>query len=759
MAYIGEYFVFLATVCAVGSALFYFLAWRGRDHLLNMARQFFRLTAAFVFASIGTLLYLILTHDFTVVYVFQYSSTELPLYYLISTLWGGQEGTFLLWITFVSIMGLVMMRTARDYERGNMFWISLFILSILVILLKKSAFELMPVWRAEGSGLNPLLVNFWMTIHPPIMFVGFAASVIPFSFGMTALVDRKYDSWAQAARRWTIFGWTVLGLAIVLGGYWAYETLGWGGYWAWDPVENASLIPWIFLTAQLHTLYVKRQRRGLIRFSLFMVMLSFWSILYGTFLTRSGVLADFSVHSFVDLGINQFLIGGLLTFVGLGLFMLVLRWRDIKPDPSFSTVNSRTYLVALGIVVTFVGGLLVLIGTSAPLLTRFTDNPSSVSLNYYFVTMTPVAIVMMFLIALVPAFKWQQGMHRPKLLIAGGAAMTLTMLTLVVTGFTYQVVYLLLFGGAAAALVTNGFVLARSLKNGKVFSAYLAHVGLAIMFIGAAASTDFQSKQTVSIPQNQSVQALGYDVRFANMVGTDKGFDCHLEVTHGDNQFTAVLPHEFPKNSEGVMRKPFVKNYLLDDLYISPLAIEEGEQSSAGQVYLEKGQVDHLDKYHVKFIDFETVGHDEQQADMTAAAKLEISYDGKIEEVRPALLVKGQDITPTQVAFDGGRGEVSIVGVRPENGGVVLQFAGDFVGGGTTQASVLVLEITRKPLIQVFWLGTFMVFLAGVLIVTQRQGGKSGIVTAVTADTSDDARQEQRAESEDIPTRSTARPL
>ncbi|MBD3257922.1 hypothetical protein GF377_05780 [candidate division GN15 bacterium] len=722
MPYLGDYFIFIATVCAVASATLYLLAWRGRNHLLGMARQFFRLMTAFVLASLGTLMYLIITHDFSVIYVFQYSSTELPLYYLISTLWGGQEGTFVLWISLASVMGLVMMNTAKSFERGNMFWLSLFVLSILVILIKKSPFELMPVFRAEGSGLNPLLVNFWMTIHPPIMFVGFAATVFPFCFGLTALVERKYQVWSEAARRWTLFAWTTLGLAIVLGGYWAYETLGWGGYWAWDPVENASFIPWIFLTAQLHTLYVKRQRRGLMRFSLAMVMLTFWSVLYGTFLTRSGVLADFSVHSFVDLGINQYLVGGLLTFVAIGLFLMIVRWRDIKPEKSFSTVNSRTYLTALGIVVIFVGGLLVLLGTSAPLLTRVTDNPSSVSLNYYFVTMTPVAVVCLFLIALMPAFRWEQGMHKPRLLVAGGIAAVIAVAVLLVTGTTFQIIYLLLFAAAAAALVTNGWVLMRSLKNGRVFNAYLAHVGLAVMLLGAAASTDFGTNHTISVPQNGTVSVQGYDLTFAHVVNTEKGFDCHVNVEKGGSRFTAVLPHEFPKNSEGVMRKPYVKNYLLSDLYISPLALEQPEQTTPGQVYLEKDQTDHLDKYHIRFVDFETVGHGEGMDDMSAAALLEISYDGQTEEVRPALIVQGTDIQPTQVAFDGGRGEVSIAGVRPEHGGVVLQFAGDFVPAGQMTASMLVLEISSKPLIQVFWLGTFLIFLAGVLTIVRRSG-------------------------------------
>ena len=150
-----------------------------------------------------------------------------------------------------------------------------------------------------------------------IVFFGFSGALFPFIFAMTALVERKYDAWGEAARRWTMFAWVLLGTSLVMGGYWAYVTLGWGGFWAWDPVENSSFIPWIFLTTQVHSTFIRKQRGGLRRFSMIMVCLSFLSVLYGTFLTRSGVLADFSVHSFVDLGINNFLIGGLLFFLAI----------------------------------------------------------------------------------------------------------------------------------------------------------------------------------------------------------------------------------------------------------------------------------------------------------------------------------------------------------------------------------------------------------------------------------------------------------
>lgn len=728
MSAFGNYCIFAATGTSLISAILYALTWRGREEFRNLARVFFTLTSVLLAGALLTLLYLILTHDFRVAYVFSYSSTDLPLWYLIASLWGGQEGTFLLWIVFVSILGLVLLtsRKARSFEAGNLFFVNLFILSILFILLKKSPFEYLPVFRTEGQGLNPLLQNYWMTIHPPIMFVGFAAAVIPAAFAMNALVSRRYSEWAESARKWTLFAWAALGIALVMGGYWAYETLGWGGFWAWDPVENSSFIPWIFLAAQVHTLFIKRQNNGLMRFSLFIVLLTFWSVLYGTFLTRSGVLADFSVHSFVDLGINGFLIGGLITFIALGLFLLVLRWKDVKPGKSYSQVASRSYLVSLGIVILFIGGVLTLIGTSAPLLTRVTGDPSAVGLSYYFATMTPVAVAVLFLLALFPSFKWNHGVTRPTLMAIGGILASLTILLLLVFGVTTQVIYLLLFGGAAWALVSNGYALWSSWRKGSIQPAYFAHIGLATALVGAAASAGFEVKQVVGLPQGKAVTIMGREMTFTQTVPTAKGFDCHVEVSADGSQFTAVMPHEFPANQDGVMKKPHVEKFVGYDLYFSPNSLKQAESPDPGAMTLAKGESRQMEKYTITFHDFDLGGHGEDG--MTeAGALLTVVWEGQTEEVRPALQVRGKDDLMTiPASFDGGRGTVKIAGVRPDDGSVVLSVSGEFVPPAA-EPSVLVVEVSEKPLINLFWLGTILLFVSGLWSMRERRRRRQAV--------------------------------
>jgi cytochrome c-type biogenesis protein CcmF len=632
------------------------------------------------------------------------------------------------------VLGTIMMYTAKQFERGNMFFLNLFVISLLLIMIKKSPFEILPVHQTEGAGLNPLLQNFWMTIHPPIMFSGFAATIFPFCFAMTALVERKYHIWSEAARRWTMFAWGTLGVSLVMGGYWAYETLGWGGFWAWDPVENSSLIPWIFLTTQVHSLFIKRQRRGLLRFSLFSVCMTFWSVLYGTFLTRSGVLADFSVHSFVDLGINAFLVSGLFFFIGTGLFMLIYRWRDITPEPSYSKVASRSYLVTLGVVILFVGGLLVLIGTSAPLLTRVTENPSNVGQPYYFATMTPIAVAILILISLFPVFKWNDGLSKKWLLMLGGSVFLATVALLLITGFTTQIIYLALFGAAAWALVVNGYVLYESFRQGRWQTGYLSHCGLAIALIGAALANGFETKQQVNLVQNQPQSVMGYEMTFTGVSDSPKGFDCHVNVTHGDESFVATLPHEFPKNQEGVMKKPHVETYWTYDLYFSPASIELPKEENQGEYFLKKGETVQVEKYAVTFLRFEMGNHGDQDSAMSAAAVVSIAYDGKTEEIAPELVVRGNEVTPIYSRFDNERGSIFIAGVRPEDGGVKLGFKGEFVPAGNVTPGLLVIELSKKPMIQLFWIGTFLAFLGGFLSMYQRKRGRRGADAAGITD-------------------------
>ncbi|MEJ2543480.1 MAG: cytochrome c biogenesis protein CcsA, partial [Calditrichaceae bacterium] len=243
------------------------------------------------------LFYLFITYQFQYTYVYGYSSRDLPLGFLISSFWAGQEGSFLFWILMNAFLGFIFIKTSKKYETSGMFFFSLIQLFFLAILIKASPFETFNQIPPDGSGLNPLLQNFWMVIHPPILFIGYAAAAFPFVLAISSLLKKDFDGWVKHALPWTVFTSLTLGAGIILGAFWAYETLGWGGYWGWDPVENSSLIPWLTVLALLHGLLVQNMKGSLKKTNYFLSTITFILVIYATFLTRSGVLSDFSVHS------------------------------------------------------------------------------------------------------------------------------------------------------------------------------------------------------------------------------------------------------------------------------------------------------------------------------------------------------------------------------------------------------------------------------------------------------------------------------
>src|SRR5436305_10749865 len=268
----------------------------------------------------------------------------------------------MIWLFWGTMLGLLVRRTTGRSEPAVMGIYTLTLLGLLLILVRENPFLMLRHTPVDGQGLNPLLQDNWMVIPPPIMFIGYAASAIPFAFAMAALWRRKYDGWAARAFPWALGGFLVLGTAILMGGYWAYKTLGWGGYWGWDPVENASYIPWLFGTVLIHGLYLERTKGRFRRANYVFTFLTYISVLYGTFLTRSGVLADFSVHSFVDLGISGWLIGLMAFFMLGGLYLLVTRLKDVPTEKVEDPMLSRGSFMMLATITLSVCALVVAVG-------------------------------------------------------------------------------------------------------------------------------------------------------------------------------------------------------------------------------------------------------------------------------------------------------------------------------------------------------------------------------------------------------------
>lgn len=397
---LGHVSVIVAFVAALVSSLAYFFAANAPilspDHQgwKKLARIAFSVHTLAVFSIIFSLFNIIYEHRYEYHYAWSHSSNHLAVHYMISCFWEGQEGSFLLWIFWHTLLGLVLMRFSKKWEAPVMAvfsFVQLFLTSMILgivigdLKIGSSPFILMrevmtdaPVFQMDpnfipqdGTGLNPLLQNYWMVIHPPVLFLGFAATLVPFAFAIAGLWMKEYTSWTKPALPWALFAAGILGVGIMMGAYWAYETLNFGGYWNWDPVENAVYIPWLVLVGAIHTLLAYRKSKSALGATFILFISSFLLVLYATFLTRSGILGNASVHSFTDLGLSGQLFTYMAAFFVLAIGLLVYRWKHIPVSQKEIATYSGEFWVFIGAAVLCLGAFQVLFTTSIPVYNSF----------------------------------------------------------------------------------------------------------------------------------------------------------------------------------------------------------------------------------------------------------------------------------------------------------------------------------------------------------------------------------------------------
>lgn len=373
---LGQFFVILTFVTALISMVSYYRHEKSNESAFSkLARSSFYVHTFSVIAVFAVLFSIIFFHRYEYYYAWRHSSNSLPVYYMISCFWEGQEGSFLLWIFWNAIIGLILIKKSKNWESPVMGIIAfgqvalssmLLGLEIDGVKIGSSPFELLRTERpdflnipilgsigienyltvfTDGNGLNKLLQNYWMVIHPPTLFLGFALAIVPFAYSLAAIWRKVDRSWLQPALIWSLACVGILGTGIIMGGFWAYESLSFGGYWAWDPVENASLLPWLIMTSAAHMLLITKNTGRHLFTSHLLVQLSFWLVLYATFLTRSGILGEASVHSFTDLGLSGQLLLFLLAFIGLSAS---LSFENTQLRKIF---NISTFALVFGIII------------------------------------------------------------------------------------------------------------------------------------------------------------------------------------------------------------------------------------------------------------------------------------------------------------------------------------------------------------------------------------------------------------------------
>jgi len=739
MTVLGNWLVLFGLVSGVGSAILYFQAALRQKTPGVIPRVLLGASVLGVVAAAVALLLLLLSHDYSNGYVYGYSDSSLPLHFLLSSFYAGQEGSFLFWVLCSGIFALVLWKYTKK-EKNEAWVMSVYMAvyaALLVLVVVKSPFRFL--WEmypdapagfvpADGRGLNPLLQNFWMVIHPPVLFVGFAGMAVPFSYAIAGLWKREYTWLSTQAFPWVLSVVALLGLGIMLGAYWAYGVLGWGGYWGWDPVENSSLIPWITAIALVHTLVAQKRTSRYVRTNFFLAIISFFFVIYSTFLTRSGILGDASVHAFTGAGATVYwmLLVSLAAIAIVGTVMLALRWREMEaPETSRSFLTRETALGA-GALVLLLSAAVILFGTSLPIFSN-----SSVEPAFYDTTNLPIAILMALLVGFSLTMQWEFPDGRDTLRRAWKALAVSLVITLVLIFAGMRDLVMAIF--AFSAIFTLFVNVEIGLKVAKGDPLYLggklAHIGLALFFLGVIGTGRFSSSQQVVLPLNAPRDALGYRLTYvghSSLADGKHGFT--IEVERGDRKFQMV-PVMFDAGEQGVMRNPDILSFLTRDVYISPLSLERGDNTRGGREVhtIAKGQTVSVGDVKVTFTGFDMNQHGmvmgEMGDGMTVGSVLKLERE-----------TESETITPVMVHRPDGEVQYKDAESRLLNAGVQLMSMS--VGGGGSHSTItvgvllpgdspsqqeaLIVEASIKPFINLLWAGTVLMMIGFVLSILKR---------------------------------------
>jgi len=663
-------------MAAIVAAISFFSSAFGKDSSriawLSLGRWSYYVHSLAVVGIIVLLFWLISAHYWEYQYVWQHSSRDLPWYYRISCFWEGQEGSFLLWTFWNMVLGHLVLRRAdkwHSYVMGTVATVQVFLAMMLIGIyffeykLGNSPFILMrdhqlgaPIFQRanylqfiqDGNGLNPLLQNYWMVIHPPTLFLGFASTLFPFAYVLAALWSGVYNrEWTNITLRWALLGAGVLGVGVLMGGAWAYEALSFGGFWAWDPVENASIMPWIALIAGLHCLLAYKHSGYSLPVTMFLLLTAFILVLYSTFLTRSGILGDTSVHSFTDLGMSGQLLLFLFFFILLATVSLLLGWRHLPQPDKEEASSSREFWLFVGSLILTIYGFILTLDTSwpvinkitslswfkaIPLLSHYADNKTAIvdPISHYNSRSIWFAIVICLLIALVQYLRYKNTHFRryvraitPSLVLAFLLSLTWTYVSDMEiisryhlggeTGPAFYFVspyFMMLLAGLFAITANVQYIFSGLKGKLSLAGSSIAHLGFGLVMIGALLSNfhkevlsintiglDFgdsfdekNKRENIFLPFAQPVQMGPYWVTYMSdsLSKPDQFFKIKFEEKTKasdppQNQFY-LAPNAQVNPKMGLISNPDRKSYLTKDIFTYISSIPDNKANDTTEV-------------------------------------------------------------------------------------------------------------------------------------------------------------------------------
>lgn len=531
MTQIGDVALWVALVVSLFGALLAFAGGRrGRgDWVLSAERSIYAVFGLLIVAA-AAIVAAFVRNEYGYRYVAGYSNRELSLYYKITGLWAGQTGSLVFWALLLALFSCIVVFQNRRKNREFMPYVSGTLLVVLsfflgVVLFASNPFELMDFTPADGRGLNPQLQNYWMTIHPPTLYLGFTAFTIPFAFAVSALLSGRLDTrWITTTRRWTLLAWFFLTNGIIFGMMWAYVELGWGGYWFWDPVENASLLPWLTGTAFLHSVMIQEKRGMLKMWNVLLILGTFLLSIFATFLTRSGLIE--SVHSFAQNLTISWIFLGFLSFLVISSGALVWwRRRAFLPENRLESAVSREGAFLLNNLVFIAAMLTVLWGTLFPLISEgLTGNKITVGPPFFNRVNIPLGLLLLGLLGIGPVIAWRKATARNLVrnfstpvgvALAVGLVLWLTgvrhpqaLLTFVLGAFTMTTIVVEFWKGTRARARIEGEGLALAFvhlmeRNRRRYGGYVVHAGFVVMFMGFAGAAYDVERQVSLRPGEQ----------------------------------------------------------------------------------------------------------------------------------------------------------------------------------------------------------------------------------------------------------------
>ena len=603
---IGELCILLSLGISIYSTIVPILGIkRNREEYIASAENSIFVTAGLITISSAILTYAFLNRDFSIEYVANYSNRDLPLFYTVSAFWAGQKGSLLFWSLLLSLFAAVVVIQNKNKNRDFMPYVISIIsitqcLFLVLMTFAEKPFEL--IYPPEdGSGLNPMLQNPGMVFHPPTLYMGYVGFTIPYAFAMASLLTGHLgDVWIKTTRRWTIFSWFFLGMGNLFGAWWAYRVLGWGGYWAWDPVENASFMPWLTGTAYLHSVMIQERRDMLKVWNMVLIVLTFSLTIFGTFLTRSGVIQ--SVHSFGQGPVGYYFLGFLIIVIGFSSYLIVSRLSILKSNNELDSIVSRESSFLFNNLILVGAAFATFWGTMFPLISEAIKGEKvTVGPPFFNQVNIPIGLVLLLLVGICPLIAWKKAsinnFKRNFLIpfivsIIGGIALMpigtghlMAWLSFTISIFVITTIVMEFYKGAIARRETTGEGFVKALitlirKNKRRYGGYIIHIGVVLMYIGIT-GTSYNMEKEATLKKGESMSIGDYKVVYKDIknntpVPTKVEVIATMDVEKDGKIIATATPRrDFYKTAEQPISRVYNLSGLKEDLYIILAGFQE----------------------------------------------------------------------------------------------------------------------------------------------------------------------------------------